>query len=236
MISTHLKAVTLIAAGTFLANPALADGHSNAEDKGYYGFITGGASLDSGLNYDGLIGGNPNSVDNDFDSGSQFSLGFGKKIDAWSTAKIGVRAELELATSENDADSIFFSGNGPAAEVNVSGGVRTTAIFANVLADFKNNTAFTPFVGGGLGIGHVSQNLFYGPGITINDSDDVLAAQLIAGVSYAATDKITLTADVRHREFFNVSSARLAPTGASTGSVSGNLGNTSINLGLRLAF
>lgn len=236
MISTHLKAATLIAAGACLATPVLADGHSNAKAKGYYGFVTGGASLDSRLNYDGLIGGNPNSVDNDFDSGSQFSLGFGKNINAWSTSKVGLRAEFELATSENDADSIFFSGNGPAAEVNVSGGVRTTAIFANVLADFKNKSAFTPFVGGGLGIGHVSQNLFYGPGVTINESDDVLAAQLIAGISYAATDKITLTADIRHREFFNVSSSRLAPTGANTGTVSGNLGNTSLNLGLRLAF
>jgi opacity protein-like surface antigen len=236
MISIHLKAATLIAAGTVLASPVLADGHSNGQTIGFYGFVTGGASLSSDLDYDGLIGGNPNSVDNDFDSGSQFSFGFGKSIDAWSSSKIGVRAELEIATSENDADSISFSGNGAAAEVNVSGGVRTSAIFANVLADFKNDSAFTPFVGAGLGIGHVSQNLFYGPGVTINESDDVLAAQLIAGVSYAATEKVTLTADVRHREFFNVSSSRLAPTGASTGSVRGNLGNTSLNLGVRFAF
>lgn len=236
MISTHLKAAALAVTGMVVASAAVADGQTTTGGTGFYAFAFGGGSLNSDLDYSGIIGGNPNTVDNDFDSGYQLGFGVGKSFDAWSTSKVGVRGELEFSYTDNDADRISFSGNGPATEGNVSGGVRTSAIFANVLADFKNSSAITPFIGGGLGIGRVSQDLVYGPGLSISDSDTVLAAQLIAGVSYVASDRITLTADVRHREFFNVNSARLNPAGANTGNVSGDFGNTSINVGLRLAF
>lgn len=236
MITKHLNAIGLALLGVSMGSAVLADGHAANGNSGLYGFVFGGTSLNADLNYSGLIGGNTNSVDNDFDNGFQFGIGLGKTIDAWSTDTIGVRGEVELSYSDNDADSIFFSGNGPAGEVNVAGGVRTSAIFANVLVDFKNDTSLTPFVGGGVGFGRVEQDLFYGPGVTISESDTVLAAQLIAGVSYAASDSITLTADVRHREFFDITSARLNPAGASTGTVSGDYGNTSLNVGVRFSF
>jgi opacity protein-like surface antigen len=236
MTSIHLKVVALAVTGALVVGGATADGHATTGGTSLYGFAVGGTSLNSNLDYSGIIGGNPNTVDVELDSGFQFGLGIGKKIDKWSTSKVGVRGELELSFSNNGADGIAFSGNGPAAENGVSGGIQTGAIFANVLADFKTGSAFTPYVGGGVGIGRVSQDLFYLPEINVSDSDTVLAAQLIAGVAYAATDTIILTADVRHREFFNVSSTRLNPAGANTGNISGNYGTTSVNVGLRFSF
>lgn len=224
-----------VAALALTATSALADGHAKAE-SGLYGFAFGGTVLDADLDYSGVIAGNPNTVDNNFDDGYQVGVGVGKYFDAWSTKNTRVRGEIELSFADSDADEIFFSGNGPAAETNVGGSVRTTALFANAIVDFKTQGAFTPFIGGGLGIGHVDQDLIYGPGLTISDSDTVLAAQGIVGVAYQASDRITLTADARYRRFFNVGSARLNPAGASTGTVSGDFASTSLNVGMRLAF
>ncbi|SPH22275.1 Outer membrane protein PagN [Ascidiaceihabitans donghaensis] len=201
-----------------------------------YGFAYGGSAASADLNYGGTIGGAPNSVNNDLEGGYGLGVGVGKTFQAWSTDKIGLRGELELSFSDRDADQIQFSGNGPAAEVNVAGGIRTTALFANVIADFKTQGALTPFAGGGLGIAHINQDLVYGPGVRIQDSDTRLAAQAIVGVSYAASDRITLTADARYRRVFGVSSTRLSPAGTSTGTVRGDLESTSLNIGVRFNF
>ncbi|MEO0380700.1 MAG: opacity family porin, partial [Pseudomonadota bacterium] len=79
-------------------------------------------------------------------------------------------------------------------------------------------------------------DLVYGPGVRVNESDTAFGAQLIAGVSYAASDSLTLTADARYRAFYGIESNRFAPTGASTGVLSGDVSALSINFGARFAF
>lgn len=201
-----------------------------------YGFVFGGAIVDSSQDADGLIGGAPQTVDTDYDSGFQFGLGIGRSLPGLSTDRVGVRAEIELSYGEADAERIRFSGNGPADEVNVGGGLRSTTLFANIYADFETQSAFTPFVGAGLGIGDFRQSLVYGPGVRVTESDTALGAQLVAGVSYEASDSLTLTADARYRAFYGIESNRFAPTGVSTGVLSGDVSALSINFGARFAF
>ena len=207
-----------------------------AQDSGLYGFGFGGFAFDGAQDSDGTIGGTRQSVDTDYDNGFQFGIGVGRSFSRLSSDKIGVRGEIELSYGESDADAIRFSGNGPAEETGVSGGIEATTLFANIYADFETGSAVTPFVGAGVGIGRFSQDLVYGPGVQVNESDTALGLQLIAGAAYDVSDKLTLTADARYREFYDIESNRFAPTGASTGVVDGDFSSVSINFGARIAF
>lgn len=225
-----LSALGLAGLIATLASGAMAQGAQT------YGFVFGGAIVDSAQDADGTIGGGPQTVDTDYDGGFQFGLGIGRSLPGLSTDRLSVRGEIELSYADTDADRIRFSGNGPADEVNVGGGLRSTTLFANIYADFETETAFTPFVGAGLGIGDFRQDLVYGPGVRVSESDTALGVQLIAGVAYEASDSLTLTADARYREFYGIESNRFAPTGASTGVLSGDVSALSINFGARFAF
>lgn len=231
---TSYFSFTLAGALALTAGLAQADGH--ATETGLYGFVFGGATFNGSLDTDGAIGGAPQTVDTDYDTGYRIGFGVGRSLRGLSSDQIGVRGEIELSYGEADADEIRFSGNGPAAEVNVGGGIQSTTLFANLYADFAGAGALTPYVGGGVGVGRFSQDLIYGPGVRVDESDTAFGVQVIAGVAWAATDTVTLTADARYRRFFDVESNRFAPTGASTGVVSGDLSDVSLNIGARIAF
>lgn len=232
MTRIHQGATAALIAGVLSSMVGMAA----AQDAAPYAFVFGGAVLNSDLDTDGIIGGNPQTVDTDFDDGFQFGIGVGKTFSSLSTDRVGVRGEIELSYSDTDADQINFSGNGAAPEINVAGGIEATTLFANIYADFETGGAVTPFVGAGVGVGRFSQDLFYGPGVQVNESDTAFGVQLIAGAAYDVSDSLTLTADARYRTFFDIESNRLAPTGASTGVISGDLGAFSVNIGARIRF
>lgn len=213
---------------------------SFAEDRAFgdfYGQVFGGANILQDLDFAGQIGGAPQSVANDFDTGYNIGVAFGTYLPAISNSTFGARGELELSYRENDVSSVNFSGNGPAAEGNVSGGSSSTTIFANLLFDIKTaNKRLSPYVGAGLGVAFTDQSIVYGPGVRIDDSDNVFAAQLIAGVAYELTDNLALTLDGRYSRAFNVSSTRLNGAGALTGIVEDDVDNLSVNVGLRFEF
>jgi len=71
-----------------------------------------------------------------------------------SRLNVGLRAELELSYSDSDIDQIFFSGNGPAAEINVGGDFSSTNLFVNALFDLPElgTDLITPYAGAGIGV------------------------------------------------------------------------------------
>ncbi|WP_170772824.1 outer membrane protein [Ruegeria lacuscaerulensis] len=195
-------------------------GYSNLQDSDFTGTVNGG----------------PESVDTDFDGGFGLGIAIGKEIPQWSNDSIATRVELELSYRDNDVDGVNFSGNGPASEVNVSGDVTQTSLFANVLVDFKTASALTPYVGLGLGVAYTDLDFSYGPGVELDDSDTNFAAQIIAGVAYDVSENTALTLDTRYSRAFDVSSDRLAPNGALTGTVEDDIDAFSINFGVRQRF
>lgn len=102
------------------------------------------------------------------------------------------RAEVETAYRNSRVDSISGSSS-------PSGDITAWSTMINGLYDFKSRSPFTPYLGLGLGVARVNYD-----GVTpiggsrINDSDNVLAYQGIAGVSYALGDNVDLTADYRY--------------------------------------
>jgi len=186
--------------------------------------------------FSGTIGGSTQSVDTDFDGGFGLGIAVGTEIPQWSNNAVNTRVELELSYRDNDADSTDFSGNGQGQEPNTSGDVTQTSLFANVLFDFKQSGAFTPYVGLGVGATYSDIDFVYGPGVELDDSDTNFAAQIIAGVAYDISDTTALTLDTRYTRAFDVSSDRLAPSGALTGTVEDDIDAFSVNVGLRYGF
>lgn len=123
-----------------------------------------------------------------------------------------VRTELEFSYRNNDLD--------------IGGGdVSTSALMLNAFYDFKNDTRFTPYVGGGIGMARSSVDSVVG-----DDSDHAFAYQLGGGVSYAMTPNFALTADYR---WFDTSSFDYTIAGVST---SEDYSSHEVRAGVRYTF
>ncbi len=108
-----------------------------------------------------------------------------------------VRLEAEVAYQKNDMDKMKILGVG----LDINGDTSSLALLLNGYYDFKNKSAFTPFIGGGIGIAKVNMSdvTLFGLPIGSSDDDTVFAYQVGAGVSYAVNEKVSI--DVKYRYF-----------------------------------
>jgi len=105
----------------------------------------------------------------------------------------GIRLELELGYRNNDVDKV--------AGASGRGDVTQWSLMGNAIYDFATGTAFTPYVGIGLGGVRVDVDgggTFAG-GRTISDDDTVFAYQGLLGVAYAIAPQWKL--DLGYRYF-----------------------------------
>ncbi len=222
----------------FIAATLVAASPVAAQD--FYGQIFGGYASVNDPTFSGIVTppGGSQTIGTDFGSGFTFGAAIGTNIESLSTANIGIRAEIELSYSNADVDGIAFSGNGAGTENNVAGDISTARLFANVLADVRTNSKFTPYFGAGLGVARTDLGLSYGgsPGaVNIDESSTNFSAQLIVGTSYALNDRVSLFSDARYIRDFGVSSTRTSPAGF-TGVVEDDIDTFNINFGLRYKF
>ena len=79
------------------------------------------------------------------------------------------------------------------------GEVRSTGFMANAYYDFDTGTAFTPYLGAGIGL--VNVDIDYSPSgtVIINDDQTVFGYQLMAGVSAAWSQQTDIFAGLRYR-------------------------------------
>lgn len=204
------------------------------QESRFYVSAFAGATFIDDVVLRGLVGGNPQTVELDFDIGYVIggALGhnYGQIFDG-----VDLRAELELSYSDNNIDSIFFSGNGPAAEINVDGDFSATNLFVNALFDLPGlgNDLITPYVGGGLGVAFTDLDAIYGPGVRLDSSDENFAAQAIIGASVSATENVDLFVEGRYSRIFDLETPRFAPTGALTGVIEDDVDTYGVNVGFR---
>lgn len=203
--------------------------------EGTYGQVYGGFDQLRDSEFTGTIGGSRQNVQTDFDRGYTLGASVGRYFSGLSGGGYALRGEVELAYSNNDVDTVDFSGNGSGNEGNVSGDITSTRLMANVFADFKTQSALTPYVGAGLGVDFVDHDIVYGNTATIRGDDQALAAQLVLGASYQVSDSVSLFSDARFIRSYDVESTRTAPNGT-TASVSDDLDRTNLNFGLRFKF
>ena len=168
---------------------------------------------------------------NQFTLGGALALGY----DFWPQQMLPLRAEIEFALRGNSEKSWSDGGSNLS---NVKGVWNNSTLFANLFWDFRNDSAFTPYVGGGLGLA------FNYTGYTFKDNagnkfeaDDRFtnfAWNLGAGVSYDINENFTLDASYR---FVGLGYNEVS---ANVGGVKYEIGNRPYNnefmLGLRYGF
>lgn len=167
-----------LVAAALLAMPTAA----LAQPQGFYLGLGGGANWTSDSDAEGP---RINSTI-DFDTGWLGSLSGG-----YSFAN-GIRTEFETAYRSNSVDSVSNA-------IGAQGDATSWALMGNLYYDFRNSSRFTPYVGVGLGTVNVdADGVVPATGARINDNDWAFAYQGIAGVSFAATDALSVFGDYRY--------------------------------------
>lgn len=134
------------------------------------------------------------------DDYSQFTLGgaLAAGYDFWVQQMIPLRFEVEFALRGNSEKT--WSDQGLRVN-NVKGTWNNSTLFANLFWDFHNDTSFTPYIGGGLGVAFN----YTGFDITANNGDKIsvddrftnFAWNAGAGISYSFNDNFAVDASYR---------------------------------------
>lgn len=203
------KTVLTVAALTVLAAPM----SSMATDDSFY--IK--ANIGVGMAMDTDIDNVPNAGDTakmTYDSGFIGSLAAGYDF------ANPLRLEIELIRHKNDLDITSY--NNLYGTFN-EGDLKTHSFMFNGFYDVDTGSAWTPFIGAGLGWSKLDIN---DPGFHDSDSDDVFTYQFIGGVAYAFNDQWSVDAQYR---FLGTSDATI--DGADF-----NFNSNDLMLGLRYSF
>jgi len=122
----------------------------------------------------------PFTIDTEFDTGVVIEGAVGYDFGMF-------RVEGEIGYRKNDIDK--FSALG--ISLSADGDIDALSFMANGYLDFENQTAFTPYIGAGIGYAEVSANDLSVAGIDIGSEDDsVFAYQFGVGVGYSATESL----------------------------------------------
>lgn len=123
--------------------------------------------------------------------GGAFAIGY----DFYPKLQFPLRAEVEYAIRGNVTQSENLERG---AVLKGTWGVQT--LLANVYLDFHNSTAFTPYIGAGLGMGFINSRYTWetaGVSLSKSASNTVFAWSIGAGCSYAFNEYIS--ADLGYR-------------------------------------
>lgn len=114
-----------------------------------------------------------------------------------------IRTEIELSHSAWTANSYNASGG---AFVPASGNISATYLLGNVWLDIQTQSAFTPYVGGGVGVGWANADVSFngGTGGYGSGVSSALAYQLGAGVKFAISDQLDLDVGYRYKGLGNI--------------------------------
>ena len=208
----HLHLIALIALIAVLG--LLHAGPSIAQDKGRYLSGSIGLSLPNDSDVDGT------GIDTaiDLNSGLGLAAAFGNYFTPnW-------RAEGEINYRNSDVDSIGGTSG--------SGDLSAFGLMVNGYYDFATDSAWTPYIGLGVGAASVSfDGVSPVGGSQIDDSDLAFAYQAIAGISRDVTEQTAMFAEYR---FFGVPDLGLKTD--SGVSVDSDYGEHRIMVGLKWSF
>lgn len=109
------------------------------------------------------------------------------------------RAELELNYSEYTPNELSSPDSGAFA---LTGESRFATVLANVWKDFDTGTRFSPYIGGGMGMGRADFMFnLVGSGNGFTDNSITFTAQVGAGMTIDLSDRVALDAGYRYRTY-----------------------------------
>lgn len=212
--------------GALSLMPALA----GAQDTDNYITVSGG--LGWAADVERTVGNGSRIATIEYDSPYGFGAAYGHAINSW------LRVEGELSFIEAGIDEVTGHFGQETDEV---GRDRFYNMMVNALANFKNSTDFTPFVGAGIGAVYAQHDVTFDPDIVdnipaveSNDYEWAFGYQMLAGVGWEFKPGITM--DIMYR-FFGVESREYSQDNVLISNV--ELESTSIHmvmLGVRYCF
>ena len=190
---------------------------SDSENDGEFtsDFLTGQGS-------DAVPAGTPLPAGTEVGWTTEFDTGYGLNAALGKRLRGGFRGEVEFSYESADVDThvgvsaagldltaqdaaVLTGSETPlgatvgAVVADGQGSLETIGLYANAYYDFANASAFTPYVGGGIGWNQTDVD--YSPsGVEIiDDSGSGFAWQVMGGASYQATDTTEIFGGIRYR-------------------------------------
>lgn len=136
----------------------------------------------------------------------ELNLGLGGLVAAGYQFESGFRVEGEVSFRHNGGDSF----NNAAT----SGDLSSLAGMGNLIWEYDNSSGIYPYIGAGIGLAHLSATDINLGAQTLDDSDYTMAYQGLAGVAFAVTPNLSMTAEYRYfftedADFVNSANANL---------------------------
>ena len=169
----------------------------------------------------------PGTVESQFDSGTGFGITLGRTFDQF-------RGELEYTSRKNDIKS--HSLNGGSTLAGSKGEAKSDAFMLNGYYDINTNSAFVPYLGGGIGMAKVKFDDFGVDAIpdVLNDNESQFAYQFMAGGEYRFADTWGLFAEYRYFATADVDVSTSTATGSVANSITYKTNN--VLVGARFMF
>ena len=201
-----------------------------AEVNGVYGGLkfldsiqsTGATSHSKNFDYFGIDTYGQNTVGGGIFAGYDFYPKF--------NAPFRVEVEYDMRSSARTE----WSGTKNTRTGSIDATWNVNTLFANAYWDFHNSSKFTPYIGGGLGMGFINSNYDIhgrnGESMSASSMNTVFAWNVGAGCSYAFTDNVS--ADLAYR-YVGLGKNK---TSYNDDSITTNPAMNEVSLGLRLTF
>jgi len=142
-----------------------------------------------------------------------------------------LRGEVEVSYVSHGASGQSFASSGGVGTA--TGSTSTLYLLGNLWYDIDTGSAFTPYLGGGLGAAVLMPNVTLDSGGTYNSDAVAFAAQLGAGIKFQLADNIALDLGYRAKDVFNAS---LTGSGGASNVTNVNYIDQSVQAGLTFGF
>ena len=163
----------------------------------WYVSVFGGWSMADEIDGDFATGATTYEVELDLDDGFTAGIAVGAHINEW------LRGEIELSGNWHDADGEVGT-TADTTPTEVDGDVDAMFVLANLWLDLPIGDVIRPYVGGGVGFGHLSVEVDTTGGTTLFDESDWgFAYQLGAGVAFDFAENIAFDIGYRFKAINN---------------------------------
>ncbi len=152
------------------------------------------------------------TVATDFDEGIRLGAAVGRKWNNYQFRGLVPRTELEVSYSENDVDTLDFSGNGAGNEIVLNDSkISSFNVLASLYLDAPGalGNGLTPYFGGGIGFSYINHDIVYGANsLNLEDDDTVFTWHITGGVNYEINEKMSAFLDVGYHQAIDAGSER----------------------------
>jgi opacity protein-like surface antigen len=119
----------------------------------------------------------------------------------------GIRTEFEVGYRRNTLDSVNTYGSSSAGiaddQLSGTGHVAAWTFIGNILYEYANESSFSPYIGGGMGLAALHYNNAAGHKaghfvVPVHGDESAPAAQAIAGIDYKLSENLRVFVDYRY--------------------------------------